>query len=60
MKGPEKHLCDRDMSEEGINRRMRKLSELYQFWRSVNLSRRAEPQRTVHEAPETYRTEDRP
>ena len=36
---PDKHQVDRDMSEAAINRRMRKLSELYQLWRSVERSR---------------------
>jgi hypothetical protein len=39
MQNPDKHRRDVDMSEAAINRRMRTLSELYQFWRSVERSR---------------------
>jgi hypothetical protein len=52
----EKHQRDRDMSEAGINRRMRKLSELYQLWRSVNASCRERPRQVFREPKQSYRT----
>lgn len=35
MRAPAKHEQDSDLSENGINRRMRKLSQLYRLGRSL-------------------------
>jgi len=36
---PDKHALDSDMSEAGINRRLRKLSQLYQLGLSLRKAR---------------------
>jgi hypothetical protein len=59
MMNPEKHQLDHDMSEAGINRRMRKLSKLYQFWQSVERSRKKGEVQAVHEPIPPYGNADR-
>ena len=51
---PDKHPVDRDMSEAAINRRMQKLSELYQFWRSVERARSGQAEPAVREEKGEY------